>query len=272
MGSMKRTLVIGLLLAALGCGGGEGVTGPSSIPAPQPLTFHAAPLPSYWEGFYIYNDDILRGVPGTVHILWSRDEGRDMVPVAKALRARGQVVFLEGGFFAGVQTFQRGRWDKFIGHAQALSDHGVLAGVYVVDESSSHGILDSEVARATEFVHSLGLPSMGTRSWGHRKEGRLPVDYYSVVAYDAYGAKKEWTRDYHRTADTDWIVGQAFDDDLEGNGGWERGMPDQTYWRQTARETGKPIINFIWSNVGLPGYLTCEESPECRAVWSNSSW
>lgn len=246
---MRWLLPFALLVAA--CGGSAPTT--PEIPTEEPQTFRLAPIPAYFEGFYVEGRHASEP-PGMGHIyVLSWGDNLDAIRVPGFVSTH--CCLWSGGRFDPAQ------WDRIEDEwLRPLAERGMLMGVYLVDEPNGNGISDEEVARGSSFVRQRGYPTMAVREWGYHRKGRLPVDYYSVTAY-SFTTKKEWVRDFHRTADTDFIVGQAF----EANIGYTRGMPDQRYWRETARQLGKPIISWVWR---WPGQTGCADDAECVEVWS----
>lgn len=247
-----------------GCGGnhqaGPTAVDPIADTVSTPEVRALATLPPYFEGFYVLGPDA-HTVPGNVEVLilsW----GDDIEAIARVMATRGQLAFVSthcclwpGGRFDPAQ------WERIETEwLTPLRRAGVLAGVYLVDEPRINGISDDEVARGAAFVSAQGLPTMAVRAnLNSKRLPRLPVDYYSFTCYDFAGpggTKKEWCRDEYRRGAYDFVVGQAFD------GG--KGMPDQAYWRETAREAGVGIISWVWRWSGQTG---CADDPACLATW-----
>lgn len=245
---MRLLLPFALLLSACG---GSAPTAPE-IPTEEPTVLRLAPVPAYFEGFYV-EGRFASEPPGSGHVYimsWGDDLNAIQVPGFVSTHC----CLWSGG------RFDSSQWNRIEEEwLRPLMERGLLMGVYLVDEPNGYGISDEEVARGAEFVRQRGYPTMAVRQWGNRSKGRLPVDYYGVTAY-SFTTKKEWVRDFNREADTDFIVGQAFD----ARPGYEKGIPDQRYWRETARQLGKPIISWSWR---WPGQYSCGDDTECVNVW-----
>jgi hypothetical protein len=244
---MRWLLPLALLLFACS---GTTPTDPE-IPTEEPLPV-LAPIPAYFEGFYVEGPHASEP-PGSGHI-YLMGWGDDLTQI----RVPGFVSVHCCMWDYNTWKFDPSHWDRIKKEwLDPLTGRGLLMGIYLVDEPEGYGISWDEVARAHEFVSSRGYPTMAASVNQHQK--RLPVDYWSAVIY-SWGTKKEWARDWHRTSDSDWIVGQAFD----AGPGYENGIPDQRYWRETAREVGKPIISWVWR---WPGQTACANDPECVEAW-----
>jgi hypothetical protein len=245
---MTKASVLLACILMVACGGS--VTTPTDVPDTGTVVPTVAPIPPYFEGFYVLGSDLEREhVPGNLHIAilsW----GDDMERIGRNLAASGQRVLVSMHCCFEEWSRVEETWVK------PLMEARVFAGVYVCDECGMNGISDADVARVAA---QIPYPTFATRVWGNFRAGRLPVDYYSIVMH-SYDRKKEWARDYHRTGDTDWVVGQAYVSPV----GYEKGMPDQQYWRETAHETGKGIISWVWR---WPGQTGCADVPECVEVW-----
>jgi hypothetical protein len=250
-------LAVGLLAA---CGGN--VTGPSPVQQPEEVSLPPlAPVPQTGFGFYVRGSDAEREyIPGQVHILilsW----GDDIERIAQNFKANGQVAIVSthcclwrGGRF-DASSWKRIR-DEWL---TPLHMHGVLGGIYLVDEPKLNGIPVSELLLGSSHVGGAGYPTYAAVSWGSRRES-LPVSAQATTIYNwsgPGGTKKEWARDWYRE-NNEWIVGEAFDAG--------RGMDGMVFrfWRDTAAITQKLIINWVWRWDGQTG---CGDSPACRSVW-----
>ena len=245
-----RPLASLALLALVACSANS-PTAPSP-PEPTPTQYRLATVPAYFEGFYV-EGRYASEPPGGMHIyLLSWDDDMDRI-------TRPGFVSVHCCMWSGAR-FDTSNWQRIVNEwIIPLERRGLLAGIYVVDEPGLYGISDEEVAKASTFFGEQAYPTMAVRSWGNRRLGRLPVDYYSVTGY-SFETKKEWVRDFHRTADTDFIVGQAFDAGV----GYEKGIPDQAFWRETARIAGKGIISWVWRWQHQTG---CGDDPTCSGAW-----
>lgn len=247
--------------------GRESISGPSIVPetgtvVPETSTPRVVPVPPTARGFYVRGSDLaVEHVPGTAHVAilsW----GEDITAIVSRLRAAGQVAFVSthcclwtGG------RFDPAAWDRVEREwLRPFADAGVLAGVYLAEETTAYGISEAEVSRGAEFVSAHGYPTMVVRGWSERSLGRPPVDYYGVTGY-TYSIKQAWYRDWVLGgADVDLAVGQAFDATI----GYERGIPDQDFQFETARRAGIPLFAWVWR---WPGQTGCADDPECRAAW-----
>lgn len=255
---MRGLVVIALLAAA--CGGS--VTGPTPVEPPQdnPLP-PLAPVPQTGFGFFVQGRDIENErIPGNIHILllsW----GDDVERIARNMRGNGQVGLVSTHCCLwGGGKFDASRWTRIEEEwLTPLRMHGVLAGIYLVDEPNGNGISVDNVVLGASHAENHGYPTFAATQWRFRRTV-LPVSAQATTAYEwagPGGTKKEYARDWYRE-NNEWIVGEAF------NAG--RGMRASTFefWRETAELTRKPIINWVWR---WPGQEGCGDSPVCRSVW-----